>query len=87
MKNFNAKIIVKLKDTIKDVKGLTLKGAVESLLPLQNLSCRVGNFYSLNFLAENEDEAKNYVDKIAQEILSNGVIETYEIFSIEEIYK
>ena len=85
MKKFSAKIIVKMKPTVKDVKGLTLKRAIESFIPIESLSCNVGNIYFLNFNANNQAEALHMVEKIAQEILSNEVIETYEIRTLEEV--
>lgn len=85
MKNFSAKIIVKMKPSVKDVKGLTLKRAIESYVPIENLSCKVGSVYFFEFDAENQAEALHKVEKIAQEILSNEVIETYEIRTLEEI--
>lgn len=84
MKNFYAKIIVNIKPTIKDIKGLTLKQAISNLVTVENLKCSVGSFYALNFNAKDEAEARNIVEKIAQEILSNEVIETYEIMLEEQ---
>ncbi|MFA7658086.1 MAG: phosphoribosylformylglycinamidine synthase subunit PurS [Candidatus Gastranaerophilaceae bacterium] len=87
MKKFSAKVVVKMKPNIKDVKGLTLKRAVESFIPIENLSCNVGGYYFFKFSANNEIEALKTVEKIAREILSNEVIETYEIRTLEEIYE
>lgn len=85
MTTYNAKVIVKMKPSVKDVKGLTLKRAVESLFYIENLSCSVGNVYFLEFDANSRNDALRYVEQIAKDILSNEVIETYEIKSLEEI--
>lgn len=85
MKKFCAKVIVRMKPTVKDVKGLTLKNAIESYTPIENLSCNVGSVYFLTFDAANQAEALHKVEKIAQDILSNEVIETYEIKAPEEV--
>lgn len=85
MPKFNAKIIVRMKSTVKDVKGLTLKHAIESFMPIENLSCHVGSVYWLDFEAANEAEALHKVEKIAGELLSNDVIETYEIRALDEV--
>lgn len=87
MKTFSAKVIIRMKPSVKDVKGLTLKRAVESFINVDNLYCNVGSVYFLKFTSENQTEALKMVEKIAQEILSNEVIETYEIKSLEEIYE
>lgn len=84
MKKYCAKVIVKIKPSVKDVKGLTLKQAVESIMPVEDLICRVGNFYELNFLACSLNAARETVEKIAQEILFNEVIEVYEIIDLKE---
>lgn len=87
MKNFCAKIIVHMKPTVKDIKSITLKQAIESLLPVENLTCQTGSFYVLNFSAQNQAEALHKVEIIAKDLLSNEVIETYEIKSLEEVYE
>lgn len=87
MKKFSAKVLVKMKPTVKDIKGQTLKRAIESFINIENLSCSVGSYYLLKFDANTEAEALHKVEKIAQEILSNEVIETYEIKYLEEIYE
>jgi len=85
MKNFSAKIIVKMKPTVNDIKGTTLKNAIESIMTVKNLSCTVGCYYALNFSAHNQVQALHTAEKIAQELLSNDVIETYEIVDLVEV--
>lgn len=85
MKNYYAKIIVKIKPTVKDIKGETLKNAIESLMNVKNLSCAVGSYYELKFSAHNQVEALHYAEKISQELLSNEVIEAYEILDLEQV--
>lgn len=87
MKNFCAKVLVKMKPTVKDIKSLTLKEAIENLLPVENLSCQAGSFYLLNFSANNQGEALHLVERISEDLLSNEVIETYEIKNLEEVYE
>ena len=86
MKKYSAKIIVNIKPSIKDIKGLTLKNAIENIVEINNLNCRVGSIYTINFDSMNIQQAEKIANKIAQEILSNEVIETYEV-KIEEIYE
>ncbi len=87
MKNFCAKILVMSKPTIKDVKSETLKEAIDCLVPLENLSCKTGSYYSIKFSADNQREALAIVNQIAEELLSNSVVETYEVKSLEEVYE
>jgi phosphoribosylformylglycinamidine (FGAM) synthase PurS component len=81
MEKFNVTVEVNLKPEIKDVKALTLKQAVEGILAVNNFDCRVGSVYNLSFEARDKTEACAIVDRIAQEILANGVIEEYEVRS------
>lgn len=85
MKKFSAKVIVRMKPTVKDIKGLTLKRAVECFMNVENLNCHVGSVYFLEFDAKSETEALHTVEKIAGELLSNDVIETYEIKALDEV--
>ena len=85
MKTYCAKIVVKLKPTITDVRGQTLKRAIESIVEIKNLVCRIGTSYSLTFDAENQVEALNLVKEIAQELLTNEITEFFEIRSLDEV--
>lgn len=85
MKKFKAKIIVTMKPTVKDVKGLTLQHAIESYMYIDNLSCNVGSVYFLEFDSRSEADALKTVENISKDLLANEVIETYEIKSLEEI--
>lgn len=87
MKNFRAQVIVKIKPEIKDIKGLSLKQAIDGFLPLENLRCRAGSFYELEFSAHSIEDAEISLKRIAQEILSNDIIETYEITKPEEFHE
>ncbi len=76
---FIAEIKVRIKPEIKDIKGLALKSAVQNILDVKDLDCRVGSFYVLNFEAENLVEAEEKVRIISEEILANPVIENFEV--------
>jgi len=85
MKTYCAKVVVKLKPNINDPRGQVLKHAINSLMDVKNLNCRVGASYSLEFDAENQCEALNLVEKIATELLVNEVTEFYDIRSLQEV--
>lgn len=79
MENFQVKIKVNLKKSIKDIKAATLEQAVSHLIQVQNLRCKVGNIYNLDFEAEDKTKAEKIIKTISEEILSNSVIEEYEV--------
>ena len=85
MKTFVAKVVVKLKPSITDVRGLTLKRAIEAILPVKNLICRVGTSYSFEFDANDQVEALNLVELIAKDLLYNEVTEFFEVRSLHEV--
>ena len=85
MRKFLAKILVKAKPTAQDVKCLTLKLAIEKIVPIRNLNCHTGTFYVLNFNADDQRGALHMVEKIAQDLLSNEFVEDYEITALEEV--
>ncbi len=79
MNKYKAEVVVRLKSTIKDIKAETLKQAVNNIMTVKNLQCSVGNIYKLEFEADSKASAENIIHTISEEILSNSVIEEYEI--------
>ncbi len=79
MKKFNIIVDVGLKPTIKDIKALTLKEAVGHITDIKDFQCRLQNRYLLEFSAENKQQAEKTVRLMAEEVLANSVIETYNI--------
>ncbi len=85
MKRFCAKVIVRLKPTVRDMLGENLKRAIDSYVKVENLVCRVGTCYNFKFDVESQVEALNLVKLVADELLTNEFAEEYEIRSIDEI--
>lgn len=85
MKKFYAKVIVKIKPGLHDARSENLKHAIQDFIPLHDLSCQAGNVFYLDFSAHDQCEALHIVEKIASNLLSNELIEDYEIRKIEEI--
>lgn len=85
MKSYLAKVSVKLKSNVKDVRGENLKRAIKSAFEVLGLQCHVGTLYYLQFEANNQVEALHLSEKIAAELLTNDAIEEYKIKSLEEV--
>lgn len=83
--DFNTKILVTLKPEVKDSKAQVLEQIIKRKDYAKSSKCHVGQYFQLTIEAKNETEAKEKIEKIAHEILSNPVIEQYEILSIEAI--
>ncbi len=75
---FKGQIIVKLKDSIKDVRGLTLEEAVKSSFN-ESFKFRTGTVYDFSLLAETKEEAQKKVNKIIEELLCNPITEVSEV--------
>ena len=79
MKKFKANIRVGLKPEVKDIKASTLKEAVSNLMDVKNFECKTLNIYAIEFCAKNKIDAEKIAQKIAEDLLSNDVIEEYNI--------
>lgn len=78
MKKF--KVIVKLKDGVLDPQGETVRRAIEHLGYRGVSQVRIGKYVEIN--AE-ENVTSQEIEEIADRLLANPVIETYEIFMEE----
>lgn len=72
-----------LKSTVLDPQGQTIHHALSSLGYSQIQGVRQGKFFVLELNGATQDEARQQVEKIAREVLTNPVIEEfrYEIVS------
>ena len=84
MKTFIYKIITKLKEEIKNPQGEVVENIVKRLSISSNLKVNTGKFYEIKIIDENRNIADEKIEKISKEILTNPLIETFEIISIEE---
>ena len=84
MIKFHAKVTVKIKPDVEDKRSEILCQAIEYLMPVENLSCKAGDVYYLDFSAENQCQALHIVEKISMEILADEEREDYEIRKLEE---
>ncbi len=77
-------IYIRLKKTVSDPQGLTVKHALQSL-GYQNLEeVRVGKFITVKLNSKDKKEAKQRIDEMCQKLLANPIIEDYS-FKIEEV--
>lgn len=85
MKNYAAKIIVSLREDVKDTQGLCVDKMLKRLNIEENANFRTGKFYSFKISAQNLDCAKEKLNFICSEILSNKVVEKYDILDLKEL--
>jgi len=82
---FLAKIIVKFKKGVKNPEEKTLETLISRLeiQEIESISC--AKFYELKINAENKFEAEKIANDLAQKVLSNPIIEEFEVTIEEEI--
>lgn len=72
-----AHVYVSLKRTVLDPQGKTIQSALSKMGYKGVSDVRQGKFFELDLGNLNQDEAKNEVERIAREVLTNPVIEEY----------
>ena len=82
---YRAEIKVVLKDGIRDVQGSAVETVLKRIGLVERPKVCVGKFFTIDVNAENEDEAQKKFEKIANEVLSNPVLEQYEIIGIKSL--
>jgi len=74
-----AKIYVSLKPGILDPQGKAIHHSVE-LLGFDGIAeVRQGKFFEISLDADNEQQARESVARLAREVLSNPIIEDYRV--------
>jgi phosphoribosylformylglycinamidine synthase subunit PurS len=74
-----AKVIVRLKEAVHDPQGETISGVLKQLDYRAVSAVRQGKFFELTLDASSKDEALELAREIAQRVLSNPVLEVFEV--------
>jgi phosphoribosylformylglycinamidine synthase PurS subunit len=76
---FEAEVLVTLKPGLADPEGKAVEGALPALGWTNVSAVRVGKVVRLELEATDEDAARSQVGEMATRLLSNPVIEDFEI--------
>lgn len=82
---FKAKIIVKLKDKIKDSKGEAVSTVLKRIGLEDSANVRIGKVFELEITSKTKDGAYFKLQEIIKEVLVNPVVETSEILEFQYI--
>ncbi len=75
-----ARVYVSLKTTVLDPQGQTVKSALSGLGYKAIAEVRQGKFFDIALAADTtREQAQADIEKIAREVLTNPVIEEYQI--------
>jgi len=79
-----AKVYIKLKPTVNDPQGLTIKGALHNLGFSSVVDVRAGKYIEVKIEGDDDSKIKTQVEEMCHKLLANPVIETYH-FDLEQI--
>ncbi len=85
MKTFKFKIATKLKEEIKDPKGIVIEDISKKLEILNSPKIKAGKYYEISFEAKDKQEADEKIKLLAVDILTNPIIETFEVIESIEL--
>lgn len=85
MKQYKADVIVTLKKGVRDPQGTAVDTVLRRTGLEQKAEVQVGKYFSLSVSGNNETDAKEKLDKICEDVLSNPVLERYEIERFVEV--
>ena len=75
-----ARVFVSFKPTVLDPQGQTIRGALNGLGHSSIAAVRQGKFFDIELAnGATRDQARQEIDQIARDVLSNPVIEDYRV--------
>jgi phosphoribosylformylglycinamidine synthase subunit PurS len=77
-------VLVSLKPGLLDPQGKAVEGALPALGWTNVREVRVGKHIELTIEADDAEGARAQVEEMATRLLSNPVIETFRVLSVEE---
>ena len=81
---YRAQVVVSLKDGLLDPQGKAVEGSLPALGWTNVSGVRVGRYVQLDLEADGADAAEDQVRRMAERLLSNPVIETFDVVDIRE---
>jgi len=81
---YMAKVYIKLKSTVNDPQGLTIKGALHNLGFHSVDDVRAGKYIEVKIAEEDIAAARKQVDEMCRKLLANPVIENFR-FDLERV--
>ena len=79
MKKYKADVIVTLKNGVRDPQGTAVDTVLRRTGMEDNAEVHVGKYFTLSVSGQNESDAKEKLNRICEDVLSNPVLESYEI--------
>src|SRR5215471_5164474 len=77
--SMKARVLVRLKPSILDAQGVSVKRALDGLGFHEMRDVRVGKVLDLDFDGQNGDEARRRIEEMCARLLVNPVIEDFTV--------
>ncbi|OLA94980.1 MAG: hypothetical protein BHW64_01100 [Candidatus Melainabacteria bacterium LEY3_CP_29_8] len=83
---FKYKVIVKLRDGVKDAKGEAVSNVLKQIDSYSySPAVYVGKYFEFNVEANNENIAGSKAINIIEDVFINPILETYNIVGVEKL--
>jgi phosphoribosylformylglycinamidine synthase len=82
---FQLQVVVSLKPGLLDPQGKAIEGSLPAMGWANVSNVRVGKQVELTVEAESEEAAREQVEEMARRLLSNPVIEDFQILTAEQV--
>jgi phosphoribosylformylglycinamidine synthase len=82
---YKADVIVTLKNGVRDPQGSAIDTILKRMKLEEKPNVGVGKFFSLEVDADEESKAREKLEYICSEILSNPILEKYEVKKFEKV--
>ncbi len=74
---FHAKVFIRLKPSVNDPQGLTIRGGLQQLGFDSVTSVRAGKYMEIALDESDEEQARLQVGEMCEKLLANPIIEDY----------
>lgn len=85
MNKYRADIVVTLKKGVRDPQGAAIDTILKRTGMEDQAQAQVGKFFNLIVSGQDEADAKQKLNKICEDVLSNPVLEKYEIARFTQV--
>jgi len=82
---YYAEVIVTLKNGVRDPQGAAVDTVLRRTGMEAEAEVKVGKYFTLNVQAENDNEAKEKINRISEDVLSNPILERFTIGRFEKL--
>jgi phosphoribosylformylglycinamidine synthase len=82
---FQLQVVVSLKPGLLDPQGKAIEGSLPAMGWANVSNVRVGKQVEVTVEAESEEAAREQVEEMARRLLSNPVIEDFQILTAEQV--